>query len=93
MSGSGGSAAPALCHLAGREMVKQAPAPGPVLAAVMVLPCALTRARAIVRPMPEPPRGVAGGVGAVEPLEEVRQVIGRDAVARVGDRDPHPAVS
>src|SRR5690625_5837925 len=35
-------------------MVKVAPRPGPSLAAVMVPPCESTRARLIVRPMPEP---------------------------------------
>ena len=35
-------------------MVKVAPCPGPSLAAVMVPPCASTRARLMVRPMPDP---------------------------------------
>lgn len=32
---------------------------------------------------------VAGGIGAVEPLEDVRQVFGGDALAVVGDGEDH----
>lgn len=40
---------------AGKVMVNRAPAPGPSLAAVMVPSWAVIRARAMVRPIPEPP--------------------------------------
>src|SRR5699024_961363 len=38
----------------GNRLVEVAPRPEPALAAAMVSPCASTRARLIVRPMPEP---------------------------------------
>ena len=40
------------------------------------------------QPDPGPAVGpVAGGIGAIEPFEDVRQVVGSDAVAGVGDGD------
>jgi hypothetical protein len=40
------------------------------------------------QPDPGPAVGpVAGGIGAIEPFEDVRQVAGGDAVAGVGDGD------
>ena len=34
---------------------------------------------------------VAGGVGSIEAIEHVRQVLGGNAAAGVGDVDPQPA--
>src|SRR5699024_6326718 len=48
----------------GNRMVKVAPRPEPSLAAAMVPPCASTRARLIVRPMPEPEFSRVRGLSA-----------------------------
>ena len=50
--------------------------------------------RAIASPSPAPPAfSSPRGVDAIEPLENVRQVFGRDANPGVGDDDAHPGIN
>ena len=53
----------------------------------MVPPWACTRALVIASPIPDPPGPVARAVGTVEPFEDVREVVGGDALAAVGDTE------
>ncbi len=70
-------------------MVNRVPVPRPPLAAVSVPPWAVTSARAIVIPVPDPrdEPGRGAGIGAIEPFEDVRPVLGGDAPTGIGDGD------
>jgi hypothetical protein len=56
-------------------------------------PCISTSRWTIARPKPLPPVSRARLVGAVESLEDMLQLIGRDAGASVGHLEDDPVLS
>ena len=73
---------------AGSQSVNVEPVPTS-LSTVTRPPSSAARRRTIESPRPEPPDGaVAAGLDAVEPVEDERQVLRRDAAPGVADRDP-----
>ena len=72
--------------MSGSSTVNVAPCPSPGLGARTVPPCSSTSCFTIERPSPSPPAWrVVRRVGLAEAVEHVRQELGRDADAGVGD--------